>query len=758
MGQMKYRALASFIAAATAILAWWLLGSGFKNLQELRQLERVPESKAGTVLAGEVNLNARAYPVGQTLSSPYTSTSSLYFLYLHEVERRDSDGDTYWDTVSRVERAVDFWLGDETGRIKVLSNSSLSQIKWSVAKSFQTVVGDNRYTEWRIEPSDSVYVFAKAKDVRGDLSLTFYEPGFYTPIISNFSQGKAQASMGFSTLVFLWFGLACVALCVFSIIVVFNRHRLLFFLSVLSLVLLLVLVQFSFEMMREDIQNGITRYENQIKAVENQTQNILNKKNESLAHTSPIEKFVNEGVAITPSDIDKIKEYRLTLASGYQMLKIQMEASPERWLLPLWGIKIPERPTVVDASLWPEANERTAAFPDTQISPFTSVSAIVIGGVLFFVATFLGYRQVRFKRLIENIPSIKSKGISVGLSETVGTVTPFEEGKALVSPVTQSTCYWYYYKEEHKEGSGKDAKWVTVEKRTRFGYFYCEDDEGRILVNPKGAEVISKHKVVECHGDRRYTENTLRENDSLYAIGTADINKNASDTLILVDGEDSEPFILSNYTEREVMLKKAQIGMALFCGAFSSMLIAVLMFLGGKGGFAATDFLAASMAAPGYLILVMLVLHYNDLIYLRKRAERNAANVQVSLKKRANLLKSLVKIAKQYFQHEKALQVSLAQSRKAYAEINESSEISAYLSQERHLRETFSALVEDYPDLKANQLISDVSESMVVLENEISLLRKGYNNAVELYNTRISTVPDVAFASMFGFRPKSYIT
>ena len=71
------------------------------------------------------------------------------------------------------------------------------------------------------------------------------------------------------------------------------------------------------------------------------------------------------------------------------------------------------------------------------------------------------------------------------------------------------------------------------------------------------------------------------------------------------------------------------------------------------------------------------------------------------------------------------------------------------------LRQLF-ALVENYPDLKANQNVLDLQEQLTTTENQIGFSRQHYNSSVREYNTAIQTFPNVVLAGMFGFRARDY--
>jgi hypothetical protein len=264
--------------------------------------------------------------------------------------------------------------------------------------------------------------------------------------------------------------------------------------------------------------------------------------------------------------------------------------------------------------------------------------------------------------------------------------------------------------------------------------------------------VISRHRTVKREGKFRFSEAILKAGDPLYAVAVAAIDPVQPDRLHLCAGDMQEPFILSNFSERDIMQRKATASMIAVCGAVSGLLLTLLVLFGIKGGFSALDFLAAAASMPAYMIAIMLLLHYNDLIFLRQRALRNWANIDVALKKRKELIDGFAKTAKAFLDHERGLQQKLSQLRAALTQTQSNqAKVAEYLRLENHFHQTLSVIIENYPDLKSQTLMQKLMTVISEGETEIALLRQGYNDAATVYNTRIATVPDVMFAKLFHF-------
>jgi len=155
---------------------------------------------------------------------------------------------------------------------------------------------------------------------------------------------------------------------------------------------------------------------------------------------------------------------------------------------------------------------------------------------------------------------------------------------------------------------------------------------------------------------------------------------------------------------------------------------------------------------------------YNSLVALRNRFKNAFAQIDVQLKRRYDLIPNLVEVAKGYLKHEretleaviKARNIALAASQSAAANPADANAIRGLLGAEAGLGGALSRLMvvaEQYPDLKANQNMKQLTEELTSTENKVAFARQAYNDSVMNYNTNRETFPNVVFAGMFGFLP-----
>ncbi len=155
-------------------------------------------------------------------------------------------------------------------------------------------------------------------------------------------------------------------------------------------------------------------------------------------------------------------------------------------------------------------------------------------------------------------------------------------------------------------------------------------------------------------------------------------------------------------------------------------------------------------------IAAFLVMSYNTMVTLRRRADQAFADIDVQLKQRHDLIPNLVETVKGYAAHEKETLDAVIKARNgAIAATGPQAQATA----EQQLSGAVSrlmALSEAYPDLKANTNFLKLQEDLGGVEDKLSAARRFFNNAVGEYNAQIESVPAVFFASKFGFQPRQF--
>src|SRR4030088_1240757 len=168
-----------------------------------------------------------------------------------------------------------------------------------------------------------------------------------------------------------------------------------------------------------------------------------------------------------------------------------------------------------------------------------------------------------------------------------------------------------------------------------------------------------------------------------------------------------------------------------------------------------------AVAVAGALVLLAIAV-YNRLVVLRNRFKNEFSQIDVQLKRRYDLIPNLVEAVKGYLQHERQpLEAStrarghaVSAATRAAAAPGDAAAMQGLAQAEGALGGALGrllAVVESYPDLKANQNVLGLQEELSSTENKIAFSRQAYNDSVMEYNTKRESFPDNVFAGMFGF-------
>ena len=136
------------------------------------------------------------------------------------------------------------------------------------------------------------------------------------------------------------------------------------------------------------------------------------------------------------------------------------------------------------------------------------------------------------------------------------------------------------------------------------------------------------------------------------------------------------------------------------------------------------------------LLILWFVVTYNSLIGLRNRVQDQWSQIDVQLKRRADLIPNLVETVKGYASTKEE-------------EMKANGELSQVVSR-------LFALAESYPDLKANQNFVSLQNDLKETEDKISLMRQFYNDTVLTYNNKVQTIPSNIVANLCHFKEEAF--
>jgi len=159
------------------------------------------------------------------------------------------------------------------------------------------------------------------------------------------------------------------------------------------------------------------------------------------------------------------------------------------------------------------------------------------------------------------------------------------------------------------------------------------------------------------------------------------------------------------------------------------------------------------------VLVVLLIGIYNRLVALRQNCNQAFADIDVQLKQRHDLIPNLVETVKGYAAHESGTLEAVVQARNAAVSAEKTGDPKAMGQAEGVLGAALGRLIalsEAYPDLKANQNFIRLQDELTDIENKLAAARRFFNNAVSEFNAAIQAFPAVLFASMFGFKPRTF--
>lgn len=177
-------------------------------------------------------------------------------------------------------------------------------------------------------------------------------------------------------------------------------------------------------------------------------------------------------------------------------------------------------------------------------------------------------------------------------------------------------------------------------------------------------------------------------------------------------------------------------------------------------------FLFTGLRVPSELILVFVIAlivilpisyiikTYNGLVRKRNNVEESFSSMDISLKQRYDLIPNLVRIVKGYATHEKDTLKQVVEARKnAMLPTDKAQQVKDEVQFTQTLKNLF-AVVENYPELKADKQFIALQEKLHSIEDQIAVARKKYNTTVKDYNTAIQTFPSNIVANMFHHKKR----
>lgn len=420
---------------------------------------------------------------------------------------------------------------------------------------------------------------------------------------------------------------------------------------------------------------------------------------------------------------------------------------------------------------------------------FTRFGIPALGALLSLLFLWLALRAGRHRRLIDNLPTSKTTGVFIGLVELKGSA---EAEQPLVSYLAETPCVQYAYTvdehwsrtvtETYTDSQGKqqtrtrhESGWTTVASGGEEIPFYLQDDCGVILVLPRHAKIEPlsvfdetcsphnplyygkgpAHAVSDSDHRRRFNEHAIPLHAPIYVVGSARERTDVVAPEIAYD-HDAPLFLISTRSEKQVSRGYN----------VQFWLMGLLGLLPCVGAWVLREhqlhFHPAQrvytyvVIGAGYLavwVLGWIWMVYNSMVDLRQRVRQAWSNVDVQLKRRNDLVPNLVRALEGLRDYERQVQTELAHLRSQLLATAPGQPGPDPAGCVVHI----NAIIERYPELRANEAFMNLQQNLVDTEQRIALARGYFNDIATFFNTRLAIVPDCCIAALSAMKPQSLI-
>ena len=420
------------------------------------------------------------------------------------------------------------------------------------------------------------------------------------------------------------------------------------------------------------------------------------------------------------------------------------------------------------------------------IDPSYTLLGPLIAALAAVPLLWLGMRAERRYRLMNDMPTSSTAGVFIGYVELEGVLACDDP---YTSYITERACAYYSYsieerwsrwetesytdsKGNRKTRSVHKSGWTTVDSGGETQAFFLRDADGIIQVQPDGATLeLTVFTERTCGTDdplyydkgpdtaimnsdhrRRFTESGLAQGDALYVIGQSRVREDAVAAEIAADPH--VPLFLISTREQQDIASSYRfwsitwliIGLTLTV-AIGSLFVLVIETPGAvQTDTHITHGLWATGAYLGACWCGWMWMVYNSITELRNRVTQAWANIDVELKRRADLIPKLVQIVTALAGHEQHVLQAVTLLR-TQLHVTKPGRPGA----DAHAcSSALIALQETYPAMTTNDQFHQLSQALTTCEDRIALARAYFNDMATHYNTRLEIFPDNIVGTLTG--------
>ena len=156
------------------------------------------------------------------------------------------------------------------------------------------------------------------------------------------------------------------------------------------------------------------------------------------------------------------------------------------------------------------------------------------------------------------------------------------------------------------------------------------------------------------------------------------------------------------------------------------------------------------------LVVIIFIYYFNKIVVLENRIDNSLSQIDVQLKRRAELVPNLISTVKGYAKHESKIMKEVTDARKALVSAtNIQSKVKAGAELQNALKSIF-AIAENYPQLKANENFLNLQQELAAIEDKIAYSRQFYNDSILSFNNSVETFPGLIVAKLLNFRREAF--
>ena len=157
------------------------------------------------------------------------------------------------------------------------------------------------------------------------------------------------------------------------------------------------------------------------------------------------------------------------------------------------------------------------------------------------------------------------------------------------------------------------------------------------------------------------------------------------------------------------------------------------------------------------VIVISFIYYYNKFVVLGNRIDNSLSQIDVQLKKRADLVPNLINTVKGYAKHEKKIMAEVTKAREGLLKAgNMQEKVKAGSELQTALKSIF-AIAENYPNLRANENFLHLQQELAAIEDKVAYARQYYNDSILSYNNSVDVFPGVMFARLYGKTRREFL-